>query len=73
MTAAKPKTTTVPYDKRHRAPRKKGPAAAAAPAAAERKLKHLVVDSGAIIKGAGMTLASAAEVSRCVYDNRWCC
>lgn len=32
------------------------------PAAGDQKLTHLVIDSGAIIKGAGMTLASAAEV-----------
>ncbi|CAM9129133.1 unnamed protein product [Ectocarpus sp. 12 AP-2014] len=32
-----------------------------APAAGDQKLTHLVIDSGAIIKGAGMTLASAAE------------
>ncbi|CAM9508932.1 unnamed protein product, partial [Hapterophycus canaliculatus] len=30
-------------------------------AADKKKLTHLVIDSGAIIKGAGMTLASAAE------------
>lgn len=33
-----------------------------APSAGDQKLTHLVIDSGAIIKGAGMTLASAAEV-----------
>lgn len=27
-----------------------------------KKLTHLVIDAGAIIKGAGMTLASASEV-----------
>ncbi|CAB1110672.1 unnamed protein product [Ectocarpus sp. CCAP 1310/34] len=32
-----------------------------APAAGDQRLTHLVIDSGAIIKGAGMTLASAAE------------
>lgn len=36
--------------------------ASAAAASPEKKLTHLVIDSGAIIKGAGMTLASAAEV-----------
>ena len=36
----------------------------AVPSFAEKKLAHLVIDSGAIIKGAGMTLASAAEVWR---------
>ena len=47
---------------------KKGPYASAASRRAKEatnneKLTHLVIDSGAIIKGAGMMLASAAEVS----------
>eukprot|EP00752_Nemacystus_decipiens_P001421 g1401.t1 len=55
---------TVPSGGKKGRRRKKQGAAGGSPAAAApevQKLTHLVVDSGAIIKGAGMTLASAAE------------
>ncbi|CAM9780980.1 unnamed protein product, partial [Scytosiphon promiscuus] len=69
--AAAPSSTVPPAAPKARGggkPRrskKKAPRAAggAAPKAAveNEKLTHLVIDSGAIIKGAGMTLSSAAE------------
>lgn len=57
---------TVPSNavQRRKARRKKRTPAAEGPGTADQKLTHLVIDSGAIIKGAGMTLASAAEVRR---------
>lgn len=58
---------TVPSKQRRRQRNKKRTPAngGSAPAAAAevQKLTHLVIDSGAIIKGAGMTLASSAEAS----------
>lgn len=53
--------------------KKKGPRATASTddADVERKLTHLVIDSGAIIKGAGMTLASAAEVCHDYVLQKW--
>lgn len=63
-----PPNATVPSTRKqgHRRSKKKKAtgATAAVPSFAEKKLTHLVIDSGAIIKGAGMTLASAAEVWR---------
>eukprot|EP00904_Undaria_pinnatifida_P011144 jgi/Undpi1/715/HiC_scaffold_10.g04179.m1 len=59
-----PPNATVPSTRKqgHRRSKKKtAPGATGAPSFAEKKLVHLVIDSGAIIKGAGMTLASAAE------------
>lgn len=63
-------SATVPSTRkaRTRKPKtKKPPAATAGVPPTERKLAHLVIDSGAIIKGAGMTLVSAAEVCSCVF------
>lgn len=65
-------TPTVPppqagAKKRRSRQRKKAPAGGGSSPSAKaeaQKLTHLVIDSGAIIKGAGMTLASAAEVRR---------
>lgn len=63
-TTTVPSNTTVPSSRKEgqrRSKKKKAPGAAV-PSFAQKKLAHLVVDSGAIIKGAGMTLAAAAEV-----------
>ncbi len=62
------KGATVPLTKQRRRQRNKkrtptNGGSAPTAAAEAQKLTHLVIDSGAIIKGAGMTLASSAEVS----------
>lgn len=62
-----PARTATKKQQQQRARRKQGRGGketgkGAAPAAINQKLTHLVIDSGAIIKGAGMTLSSAAEV-----------
>lgn len=61
---------TVPPAEKGRRRKKQARADGSPPVAAAQvqKLTHLVIDSGAIIKGAGMTLASAAEVG-----GRICC
>lgn len=81
--AAATPTSTVPpaapkaKGGRARRGRKNAPrAASGAPpvaAAGNEKLTHLVIDSGAIIKGAGMTLASAAEVCVVLRSPRKIC
>lgn len=65
-TAAVDEVTVPSGGKKGRRRRKQAAAGGSSPAAAPeaQKLTHLVIDSGAIIKGAGITLASAAEVRR---------
>lgn len=79
-TTTVPPITTVPSTRKegHRRSKKKKATGAAVPSFSEKKLAHLVIDSGAIIKGAGMTLAAAAEVWRRMFcletnSNSSCC
>lgn len=55
--------STKAKTRRRRGSKKTGRAAASGTSRGDGKLMHLIVDSGAIIKGAGMTLASASEVT----------